>query len=495
MQDMSFLEEVREYLTRPWAATDFNDYRRFFLSLLEHLEKQGAPLTRLSKNRKEIAPKLDSYTYKLERRLMDEGLLSRELPTLVESAIAREVGHTEPYSVTATRSLILQEAREGLLESIDADDQLHTVPKYARENRLVEDYEGEIVPSQIGTIALELSGRDAIRWLLNVEVALSTGPGDPWRIDRETLKLFATKNGITPLGSQPINFASMRRMVGFGLVDEIAPLTFLLQPHARPLLQEICEETDSPMALLVSSALEDDLGSRLPGQRVVTATESLARQTKLVVHEIRNALIPVQEALRSVDRAAKGAGLESSIEPYRGRIDSSVGRLLRFADELQDVASLAREAQDAFNPVSATRDAIMAIAAEVGKPPTLRHDEAMLPVIGVRSRFMLAVLNLLRNAYQAAPENNASVAVDVATHEGRVRIVIDDNGPGFTIEHRERIFVDGYSMRRGGSGHGLALARTAIEDEMRGTLSCEDGSSLGGGRFVITLPPHNGSAR
>jgi signal transduction histidine kinase len=76
-----------------------------------------------------------------------------------------------------------------------------------------------------------------------------------------------------------------------------------------------------------------------------------------------------------------------------------------------------------------------------------------------------------------------------------LRGAIEDNGPGIAPEKREQIFMNGYSTRDDSSGHGLALALATIEDDMNGTLSCVEGSALGGARFVITLPPHqHGSA-
>jgi signal transduction histidine kinase len=496
----SFLEELRGYLARPSEIRDSIEYRSFFLGAVEHLEKQGTTFDELSAIRKKMAPRLESYVYLLERRLLSEGLPNQKIMMLVESAIACELGLPIPYILSDTRRLILDDARRGLLKDLDPAEQLHTVPRYASEIRAIRESSSssELETTAIGDIALELSGRDVIRWLLNVEVALSTGPDDPWRVDRDTLWLLGTEERLSPGRHLNASWASMDRLMGLGLVADFGfgGVTYITaHPRVRPMLRAIGEGSDTAMAVLVSALLDDDLHSRLPETSTPSASEALTRQTRLVVHEIRNALIPVQEALRSVDRAAVSAGFESSIEPYRMRIDSSVGRLLRFADELQDVASLMGESQDVFDLVSATRDAIEAIAAELGETPELGCAEAALPVVGVRSRFILAILNLLRNAYKATPSEAPSVAVSVVTQEDRVRIAVDDNGPGIPQKQRERVFVDGYSTNPGGSGHGLALARATIEDDMGGTLSCENGSELGGARFIATLTLHNGSAR
>ena len=62
-----------------------------------------------------------------------------------------------------------------------------------------------------------------------------------------------------------------------------------------------------------------------------------------------------------------------------------------------------------------------------------------------------------------------------------------DDGPGVPSEHREEIFRQGFALRHGGSGQGLALVREVVEIEMRGAARCEQ-NDAGGASFVLTLP-------
>jgi signal transduction histidine kinase len=52
---------------------------------------------------------------------------------------------------------------------------------------------------------------------------------------------------------------------------------------------------------------------------------------------------------------------------------------------------------------------------------------------------------------------------------------------------RRAIFEPGVALRLGGSGQGLALVRQVIEEELGGTVTCEE-SPLGGARFVLVIP-------
>jgi len=109
------------------------------------------------------------------------------------------------------------------------------------------------------------------------------------------------------------------------------------------------------------------------------------------------------------------------------------------------------------------------------------------PVMGHRPRFILAIVNLLRNATQVVDGKDGTVELAVESRGETVMIRVDDAGPGVAPKDRSTIFEPGVSQRDGGSGHGLALVREVIAAEMGGTVSCED-SPLGGARFVIILP-------
>ncbi len=53
---------------------------------------------------------------------------------------------------------------------------------------------------------------------------------------------------------------------------------------------------------------------------------------------------------------------------------------------------------------------------------------------------------------------------------GRVVIQVSDNGPGFTPEAREKIFVPFFTTKKEGSGIGLSFSRQVMRMH-RGTIS------------------------
>ena len=114
--------------------------------------------------------------------------------------------------------------------------------------------------------------------------------------------------------------------------------------------------------------------------------------------------------------------------------------------------------------------------------------------------------NLAANAIQALEESGATnglVLVRARTVDGRLVILIADNGPGIEQSARDSLFEPFFSTRAKGTGLGLAVARLVAEAH-GGTLRCVDpgvplrsgledavSASLGGARFLLELPPPN----
>jgi two-component system NtrC family sensor kinase len=104
------------------------------------------------------------------------------------------------------------------------------------------------------------------------------------------------------------------------------------------------------------------------------------------------------------------------------------------------------------------------------------------------------VLNLLINAAQAIKEAGRDVesgVIDIRTeHAGKyVTIRVIDNGCGIPAENLPKLYDPFFTTRDvgGGTGQGLAIARSIVVDKHRGELSVA--STVGqGAEFLVTLP-------
>jgi signal transduction histidine kinase len=358
-----------------------------------------------------------------------------------------------------------------------------------------------------GTAFLGLPGIDAVRWLLTLEAAQSLGPMDDWRISPElAAQLVAEPERDIEVeelvdGSWRFSLPTIRRLEALKLLHyEHQDLkrgkrnfSYAVFDRARPLLEEIAEQRPTPFAVLADALLRDEVAQTLDGARPGaeralhdSAAASTALQARMVVHEIRNALLPAQIAFSRVDREI-GDTQPELLQRQRGRVGAGIERALTFADEMLRVANLGVEPAAIFDAAAAVRDAIAGVKSDLNGSLRDSPPDGVLLVAGPRARFVLAVTNLLRNAAQAVVGTEGIVEVSFEKRDDEIVVRIDDNGPGVTIEQRHAIFEPGVTLLPGGSGQGLALVRQVVVGEMLGSVACQD-SPLGGARFELVVP-------
>ncbi len=127
------------------------------------------------------------------------------------------------------------------------------------------------------------------------------------------------------------------------------------------------------------------------------------------------------------------------------------------------------------------------------------YDISIPEFLGDLEQLIQAILNIVRNAAQAlAPqieEGTAKITIctrvvrRVTVNRKQHRLALDlqviDNGPGVPVEIMERIFFPLVSGREGGSGLGLTLAQTFVQQH-EGIIECS--STPGKTIFKVTLP-------
>ena len=129
------------------------------------------------------------------------------------------------------------------------------------------------------------------------------------------------------------------------------------------------------------------------------------------------------------------------------------------------------------------------------------YDTSIPEFRGDREQLIQAVLNVAQNAAQALTERMATgdacltlrtrIARQVTLGKQRWRLAlelhIEDNGPGVPQPIRDRIFYPLVSGREGGSGLGLTLAQTFVQQH-QGTVEFESEPGRTIFKIVIPLP-------
>jgi PAS domain S-box-containing protein len=100
------------------------------------------------------------------------------------------------------------------------------------------------------------------------------------------------------------------------------------------------------------------------------------------------------------------------------------------------------------------------------------------------------ILNILNNAKDALVESqivDPTIMIKVDYHDSRCLIEIEDNGLGIDEKYIDKIFDPYFSTKsKNGTGLGLYMSRTIIEEHCHGKLSVENGEK--GACFKVVLP-------
>jgi signal transduction histidine kinase len=123
-------------------------------------------------------------------------------------------------------------------------------------------------------------------------------------------------------------------------------------------------------------------------------------------------------------------------------------------------------------------------------PPTVRstlHTPDSMPLIdGYFNALTRAFRNLLGNAVEAlADRPDGCIDVIITTTTDRLKVAISDNGPGVSVDDREKLWDPDFTTKSRGTGLGLALVRQTVHAhggtvELRGVER--------GACFVVELP-------
>ena len=217
-----------------------------------------------------------------------------------------------------------------------------------------------------------------------------------------------------------------------------------------------------------------------------------------LAHEIKNPLGGIRGAAQLLEMEVESRALHEYTQVIIGeadRLQALVDRLLaphRKPHVVSDVNS-----QEVCERVRAL------IQAEFPRGLAIERDyDISIPDFrGDREQLIQAVLNIAHNAAEALGERigegdarilfRTRIARQVTLGKQRYRLALDlhieDNGPGVPESIRDRIFYPLVSGRDGGSGLGLTLAQTFVQQHL-GTIECESEAGRTIFKIVIPLP-------
>jgi len=210
-----------------------------------------------------------------------------------------------------------------------------------------------------------------------------------------------------------------------------------------------------------------------------------------VAHELRTPLTYANNNLYLAQTRIARAGTLSADE--RAALDALLGEVLSAHERIHQTVQTLRRLS---SPVASQRGPLLLSEAvsEAARLFSLTHVgpiELILQlgsharVDGDRVQLQQVVLNLLQNAAEAVGERGL-VVVSTADDGQRVRLVVEDNGPGVPVEARGKLFDPFFTTKPAGTGLGLSIVRRILESH--GATVAVSESERGGARFEIAFP-------
>ncbi|MBS0511169.1 MAG: nitrogen regulation protein NR(II) [Proteobacteria bacterium] len=313
-------------------------------------------------------------------------------------------------------------------------------------------------------------------------------------------------------GAENLFAVSHRKMVGLPLANLLGEPTGLGAALERALrtnwsytgqdLKILRNDAEAIHLDCTVSPVEADGVRLLLEFRPIDAQLRVAREEQLLQQQQAN-----RELIRNLAHEIKNplGGIRGSAQLLERELDDPQLReytevIIAEADRLQDLMNRLLSSHSTMRPAPLNiHDVLERVRrltlAEFPDVDVRRDYDTSLPEITAdREQLIQAILNIVRNAAQALTGRGeillrTRIARQVTLAKRRYKLALElqviDNGPGIPEEIRDTIFYPLVSGRDGGSGLGLSLAQSFIEQH-QGMIEVD--SRPGRTCFTILLP-------
>lgn len=209
------------------------------------------------------------------------------------------------------------------------------------------------------------------------------------------------------------------------------------------------------------------------------------RLVRVLGHELNNSLTPIKSIAQSLENLVKtDPRPDDWTEDMSRGLNVIATRSESLSRFMSSYARLAKLPPPKMAPVEinallrrvTSLETRMQVFFEECPPMTIPGDSDQLEQV---------LINLIRNAVDAAQETHGRVFVRHDRNAMNVVIIVRDEGPG--LSNTSNLFVPFFTTKRGGSGIGLVLSRQ-IAEAHNGSLTLRNATTGPGCEATLTLP-------
>jgi two-component system, NtrC family, nitrogen regulation sensor histidine kinase GlnL len=285
-----------------------------------------------------------------------------------------------------------------------------------------------------------------------------------------------------------------------------------LLPHAAKVLPDQYEMIPVHVIITQTEVAQEVIVEMLPQQSQErqdreerNATQALANKELIrnLAHEIKNPLGGIRGAAQLLQLELSDSEKAKSLTEYTQVIIHEADRLQTLVDRLLEPHRKPREIGDVnIHEVCERVRSLIVAEFPKGLKVVRDYDTSIPDFRGDKEQLIQTLLNIAHNAAQVLSIENGrieegdarivfktrvarQVTLGKRRHRLALELHIQDNGPGIPPEIKDRIFYPLVSGREGGSGLGLTLAQTFVQQH-DGLIEVE--SQPGRTEFKITIP-------
>jgi two-component system sensor kinase FixL len=254
--------------------------------------------------------------------------------------------------------------------------------------------------------------------------------------------------------------------------------------------------------------IDNDISDWFTQQRKITEMQSslasaqwLSIRGELLAgccHELCQPVFAIQNIIGAVRRTLDMQGDPERVKALLAMCSEEVTRAAEISEKLRGYATRPQQTLERQDPRKLLVDcgAIGRLHAELaGVQFEIQADENPCEIECDEIQLRHVVINLLRNAFDSLSECDLSVKrvlLRGMVRDSKFVVSVIDNGIGVAEHAREKLFTPFFTTKRNGTGIGLAMCRSIVENHS-GSLDLIYSAPYEGAHFEVALPLYRGT--